>query len=76
MKIGEALDYRCLTDQGGNVVIGQGMTAWSAFVISQRAFLIAVATEQAMAMCKAMGIEVPDVSGEVKRLVRVRPAPP
>jgi len=75
MKIGEALDYRCLTDQGGNVVIGQGMTAWSAFVISQRAFLIAVATEQAMAMCKTLDSEVPDLSGEVKRLVKVRPAP-
>ena len=72
MKIGEALDYRCLTDQGGNGVIGQGMTAWSAFVISQRAFLIAVAIEQAMAMCKTLDIEVPDVSGEVKRLVEVR----
>ncbi len=28
MKIGEALDYRCLLDQGGKVVIDQGMTAW------------------------------------------------
>jgi len=74
MKIGEALDYCCLTDQGGKVVIGQGITAWSAFVISQRVFLIVVATEQALAMCKEMGIEVPDLSGEVKRLVEVHPA--
>jgi len=76
LKIGEALDYCCLMDEGGKVMIDKGMTAWSAFVLSQRAFLVVVATEQAMAMCKAMGIEVPDVSGEVKRLVRVRPAPP
>jgi hypothetical protein len=74
MKIGEALEYRCLTDRGGKVVIGQGTAAWSAFVISQRAFLIVVATEQAIVLCKAMGIEVPDVSDEVKRLLEVRPA--
>jgi len=28
MKIGEALDYRCLLDQGRKAVIDQGMTAW------------------------------------------------
>ena len=75
MKIGEALEYRCLTDLGGKVVIDQGMAAWSAFVLSQRAFLVVVATEKAIALFKAMGIEVPDVSGEVKRLMEVRPAP-
>jgi DNA-binding transcriptional regulator YhcF (GntR family) len=75
MKIGEALEYRCLTDRGGKVVIDQGMAAWSAFVLSQRPFLIVVATEQAIARCKALDIEVPDLSGEVKRLVEVRPAP-
>jgi len=72
MKIGEALEYRCLTDLGGKVVIDQGMAAWSAFVLSQRPFLVVVATEKAIALCKAMGIEVPDISGEVKRLVEVR----
>jgi hypothetical protein len=76
LKIGEALDYCCLMDEGGKVVIDKGMTAWSAFVLSQRAFLVVVATEQAISMCKEMGIEVPDVSGEVKRLVTVRPTPP
>ena len=75
MKIGEALEYRCLTDLGGKVVIDQGMAAWSAFVLSQRAFLVVVATEKAIALCKALDIEVPDLSGEVKRLVEVRPAP-
>lgn len=75
MKIGEALEYRCLTDLGGKVVIEQGMAAWSAFVRASRAFLIVVATEEAIAMCKALDIEVPDVSDEVKRLVEVRPAP-
>lgn len=74
MKIGEALEYRSLMDQGGNVVIDQGMPAWFAFMLSQRAFL-AVATELAIVLCKALGIEVPDVSGEVKRLVEVHPTP-
>jgi hypothetical protein len=32
-------------------------------------------TEQAIVLCKEMGIEVPDVSGEVKILVEVRSAP-
>lgn len=76
MKIGEALDYTCLKELGGKVVIDQGMPAWSDYVLTQRAFLVVVATEQAIVLCKAMGIEVPDVSGEVKRLVEVRPAPP
>jgi AAA domain len=75
MKIGEALDYRCLTDLGGKVVIDQGMPSWSAFVLTQRAFLVVDATEQAIAMCKTLDIEVPDLSGEVKRLVEVRQAP-
>ena len=75
MKIGEALEYRCLRNLGGTVVIDQGMAAWSAFVRAPRAFLIVVATEQAIAMCKAREIEVPDLSSEVKRLVEVRPAP-
>jgi hypothetical protein len=75
MKIGEALEYRCLTNEGGKVVIDQGMAAWSDFVLTQRAFLIVVATELAIARCKALDIEVPDVSGEVKHLVEVHPAP-
>jgi len=75
MKIGEALEYRCLTDLGEKVVIDQGLAAWSAFVLSQRPFLVVVATEKAIALCKALDIEVPDLSGEVKRLVELRPAP-
>ena len=75
MKIGEALEYRCLMNEGGKVVIDQGMAAWSAFVRATRAFLVVVATEQAIAMCKALDIEVPDVSDEVKRLVEAPPAP-
>ncbi len=57
------------------MVIDQGIASWSDFVLSQRPFLVVVATEQAIAMCKALDIEVPDVSDEVKRLVEVRPAP-
>src|SRR5262249_49618540 len=75
MKSGEALGDRCVTDLGGKVVIEEGITAWSAFVRTQRAFLVVVATEQAIALCKSMGIEVPDVSGEVKRLMEVHSAP-
>ena len=73
MGIGEALEYRCLTDLCGKVVIEQGMPAWSDYVLAQRAFLVVVATEQAIVLCKAIGTEVPDVSGEVKRLVEVTP---
>jgi hypothetical protein len=76
MKIGEALEYQCVMDLGGKMVIEEGMAAWSAFVRSQRAFLVVVATEQAIALCKKMEVEVPDVSGEVKRLVEVRSSPP
>ena len=75
MKIGEALEYRCLTDLCGKVVIDQGMAAWSDYVLSQRAFLVVVTTEQAIVLCKAMSTEVPDVSDEVKRLVEVRSTP-
>jgi hypothetical protein len=76
MKIGEALEYRCLMNEAGKMVIDQGVVAWSVFVRTQRAFLIVVATEQAIAFCKAMEIEVPDISDEVKQLVEVHPAPP
>ena len=75
MKIGEALEYRWVTDLTGKVVIDQGMAAWSAYVCSQRAFLIVVATEQAIAMCRTLDIQVPDLSDEVKCLVKVRPPP-
>lgn len=75
MKIGEALGYRCLTDLGGKAVIEEGIAAWSTFVRTTRAFLVVVANEEAIAMCKALDIEVPDVSDEVKRLVEVRRAP-
>jgi hypothetical protein len=76
MKIGEALEYRSVADVGGKVVIEEGIAAWSTFVRSQRAFLVVVATEQAIALCKTMEIEVPDVSGEVKQLREVHSAPP
>jgi len=75
MKIGEVLGYRCLTDQGGQRLINQSMPAWAVFVRSQRPFMVVVATQQAIALCQAVGIEVPDLSGEVTRLVRVPPAP-
>jgi hypothetical protein len=52
------------------------MAALSAYMLTQQAFLVVVATEQAIAICKAVGINVPDVSYEVKHLMEVRPAPP
>jgi hypothetical protein len=75
MKIGEALGYCCLIDRGGQRLIEQGMEAWSAFVLSQRPFPVMSATQEAIAMCKTQGIEVPDLSGEVQHLVEVRPTP-
>lgn len=76
MKIGEALEYRCLTDLGGRVMIAQGIAAWSAFVTTQRVFLVVVATERAKEICKTLGIEVPDLSEEAQHLVEVDPRPP
>ncbi len=73
MKIGEALGYRSLTDRGRQRLINDGMEAWTAFVLSQRPFIIVVATEAAITQCKARGIGVPDLSGEVKKLVRLPP---
>jgi hypothetical protein len=75
MKIGEALGYRCLTDQGGQRLINQSVEAWAAFVRSQRPFMVMSATQQAIALCQSLRVEVPDLSGEVTRLVWVPPAP-
>jgi hypothetical protein len=75
MKIGEVLGYRCLTDQGGQRLINQGVEAWAAFVLSQRPFMVMSATQQAIALCQALRVAVPDLSGEVTHLVRVPPAP-
>jgi hypothetical protein len=76
MKIGEALDYSRLINQGGQCHINDGMDAWTAFVLSQRPFIIVVATEAALAQCKERGIDVPDLSGEMKKLVRLPPLGP
>ncbi len=69
MKIGEALKYRSLTERGGKLLIEEGMEAWAAYVRTQRAFLVAWATEEALALCRALGILEPELSGEVQRLV-------
>lgn len=71
MKIGEALDYRCLADHGSYPLITQGLAAWATFVQSQRPFVIVTATREAIALCQALGIAVPELSGEVMRLRRV-----
>ncbi len=71
MKIGEALDYRSLWQcSRGIVKVGQGIEAWSSFVTSQGSFAVLTATQYAIDLCKAVGIEVPDLSGEVQRLVK------
>jgi hypothetical protein len=76
MKLGETLGYRSLTDRGGQHLIDEGREAWSAFVLSQRPFLIVVATEAAIAQCKALGLDVPDLSSEVKQLLKLPPLGP
>jgi hypothetical protein len=76
MKLGEMLGFGSLTDLGGKPLIGEGRSAWSAFVLSQRPFLVMLATEAAIAQCKARGLDVPDLSGEVKQLVRLPPLSP
>jgi AAA domain len=73
MKIGEALDYQSLSKYTrGIVTLEQGIEAWSSFVTSQGSFAVLTATQYAIDLCKALGIEVPNLSGEVKRLVSVR----
>ena len=70
MKIGQALGYPYLPAHTGPAdSIEQGIDAWSSFVTSRSPFQVMVATEQAIALCLALEIEVPDLSGEVKRLV-------
>ena len=76
MKMGEALGYSRLIDRGGQRLINDGMDAWTIFVLSQRPFIIVVATETAIAQCKERGIDVPDLSGEMKKLVRLPPLGP
>jgi AAA domain len=76
MKVGEALSYRCLTDRGGKRLIDEGMEAWAAFVLTERAFAVTWATQEALTLCRVLGIEEPELSSEVKRLVEVRPEPP
>jgi hypothetical protein len=71
MKIGEALDYRSLWQYSrGIVTVEQGIEAWSSFVTSQGSFAVLTATQYAIDLCKAVGIEVPDLAGEVQRLVK------
>jgi hypothetical protein len=76
MKIGEALDYRCLKERGGKLLIEEGMEAWAAYVLTQRAILVTWAIQEALALCRALGIQEPELSGEVKRLIEVQPLPP
>ena len=65
MRIGEALGYRQLAGRA----IGQGIEAWSSFVTSQEPFAIVMAAQQAIDLCEASGVEVPDLSVEVPHLV-------
>lgn len=76
MKLGESLGYSSLSDRGGQHLIDEGREAWSAFAASQRPFLIMVATEAAIARCKALDLDVPDLSGEVKQGVQLPPLSP
>jgi hypothetical protein len=76
MKIGEALGYRSLTERGGKLLIEEGMVAWAIYVRTQRAFLVSWVTQEALALCRVLGIQEPELSGEVKRLIEVQPLPP
>ena len=70
MKIGEALGYQQLLSQISTTAsIGQGIEAWATFVVSQGSFAVLTATQQAIALCEVLGVEVPDLSSEVQRLV-------
>ena len=72
MKIGQVLGYPYLPAHTGPAdSIKQGIDAWSSFVTSRSPFEVMVATEQAIAFCRSIEVEVPDLSGEVKRLVDV-----
>jgi hypothetical protein len=71
MKIGEALGFRPLSKfTRGIVTVGQGIAAWSSFVTTQGSFAVLTATQYAIDLCKTLELEVPDLSGEVKRLVK------
>ena len=73
MKIGEVLDYRPLSNYSRGIVsVGQGIEAWSSFVTSQGSFAVLTATQYAIDLCKRLRLEVPDLSGEVKQLVKAR----
>ena len=54
MKIGEGLEYGSLTERRGKLIIEEGMEAWATYVRTQRAFLIAWATQEALALCRAL----------------------
>jgi hypothetical protein len=46
MKIGEVLEYRPLKEQGGRLLIEEGMEAWATYVRTQRAFLVTWAIQK------------------------------
>jgi hypothetical protein len=76
MKIGQALQYRSLIERGGKLLIEEGMEAWATYVRTQRASLVSWATQEALALCRVLGIQEPELSGEVKRLVEAPEVPP
>jgi len=76
MKIGEVLGYRRLTERGGKLLIEEGIEAWATYVRTQRAFLVSWATQEALALCRGLGIQEPELSGEVKRLVETSEVSP
>jgi hypothetical protein len=76
MKIGEVLGYRRLTERVGKLLVEEGIEAWATYVRTQRAFLVSWATQEALALCRALGIQEPELSGEVKRFVETPEVPP
>ncbi len=76
MKLGETLGYRSLIRPRRAASHSRRERSLVCLCVSQRPFLIVVATEAAIAQCKARGLDVPDLSGEVKQLVRLPPLSP
>src|SRR3989440_12973648 len=72
----DRLGYRCLTERGGKLLIEEGREAWATYARTQRAFLVSWATQEALTLCRGLGIQEPELSGEVKRLVETSEVPP
>jgi hypothetical protein len=73
MKIEEALDYRPLSKYSRDIVtLEQGTEAWFFLCDLPGSFAVLTATQYVIDLCKALGVEVPDLSDEVECLVSAK----